>query len=43
MSLSTVTQIGDWLDLKHGIPHSERWNIDDIVENAAELVQAETF
>ncbi|KAL1697570.1 pyridoxal phosphate-dependent transferase [Schizophyllum commune] len=41
--LRACDQIGDWLDLKHGIPPSERWNIDDIVENAAELVQAETF
>ncbi|KAL1748999.1 pyridoxal phosphate-dependent transferase [Schizophyllum fasciatum] len=41
--LRACDQIGDWLDLKHGIPVSERWDIDDIVENAAQLVEAESF
>ncbi|KAJ3505319.1 hypothetical protein NMY22_g17627 [Coprinellus aureogranulatus] len=32
-------EIGDVLDLKHGIPRSERWGIERITENAVELAR----
>ncbi|KAJ7711254.1 serine palmitoyltransferase 2 [Mycena metata] len=37
--LRACDDIGDVLDLKHGIPRSKRWSIDDICARALELVE----
>lgn len=36
--LRACDEIGDVMDLKHGLPRAERWSIDDICERAVELV-----
>lgn len=36
--LRACDELGDILDLKHGIKRTERWTIDQIVDNAVELV-----
>ncbi|EEB91939.1 hypothetical protein MPER_09628 [Moniliophthora perniciosa FA553] len=36
--LRACDEIGDIMDLKHGIPRKERWSIDDITSRAVELV-----
>lgn len=35
--LKACDEIGDVLDLKHGIPKKERWSLEEIVERAVEL------
>ncbi|KAF6751699.1 serine palmitoyltransferase 2 [Ephemerocybe angulata] len=35
--LRTCDEVGDVLDLKHGLPRSERWPIDEITSKAVEL------
>ncbi|KAJ2922930.1 hypothetical protein H1R20_g14206, partial [Candolleomyces eurysporus] len=35
--LQACDEVGDVLDLKHGIPRSERWTIDEISSRAVEL------
>ncbi|KAJ7031604.1 serine palmitoyltransferase 2 [Mycena alexandri] len=35
--LRAIDEAGDLLDLKHGIPRSERWDIDTVCERAVEL------
>lgn len=35
--LRACDEIGDVLDLKHGIQKSERWSIDEICEKAVEV------
>lgn len=37
--LRACDEIGDVLDLKHGIPRSERWPIEQITERAVELAR----
>jgi serine palmitoyltransferase len=37
--LRACDEIGDVLDLKHGIPRSERWTIEDISSRAVELAR----
>ena len=39
--LRACDEIGNLLDLKHGLPHSERWTVDEIADRAVELVNAE--
>ncbi|ESK94804.1 serine palmitoyltransferase [Moniliophthora roreri MCA 2997] len=36
--LRACDEIGDIMDLKHGIPRKERWSIEDITSRAVELV-----
>ncbi|KAK7049814.1 serine palmitoyltransferase component [Paramarasmius palmivorus] len=36
--LRACDEIGDVMDLKHGVPWKERWSIDDITSRAVELV-----
>ncbi|KAJ7122952.1 serine palmitoyltransferase 2 [Mycena epipterygia] len=36
--LRACDDVGDVLDLKHGLGHSERWRIDEVCERAVELV-----
>ncbi|KIY43821.1 PLP-dependent transferase [Fistulina hepatica ATCC 64428] len=36
--LRACDEIGDYLDLKHGLPPNERWTIDQVVANAVQLV-----
>ncbi|KAL0945989.1 hypothetical protein HGRIS_012267 [Hohenbuehelia grisea] len=38
--LRACDEVGDILDLKHGIPKSERWTVDELVSRAVELVNA---
>ncbi|KAG6888443.1 hypothetical protein C0995_008261 [Termitomyces sp. Mi166 len=35
--LEACDEIGDVLDLKHGLPKRERWSIEKVIENAVEL------
>ncbi|KAG6827554.1 hypothetical protein H0H92_011305 [Tricholoma furcatifolium] len=35
--LRACDEVGDVLDLKHGLPKGERWSIDKVIENAVEL------
>jgi len=37
--LRACDEVGDLLDLKHGVKASERWSIDEITSKAVELVQ----
>ncbi|KAF5381595.1 hypothetical protein D9615_005531 [Tricholomella constricta] len=37
--LRACDEIGDVLDLKHGIPKRERWDIERVVESAVELAE----
>lgn len=37
-TLRACDEIGDVMDLKHGLPPSERWNIEEVVRRAVELV-----
>jgi serine palmitoyltransferase len=37
MVLSTCDEIGDALDLKHGITKKERWGVEEVVKHAVEL------
>ncbi|KAF9011937.1 serine palmitoyltransferase 2 [Cyathus striatus] len=37
--LRACDEIGDVLDLKHGIPKWERWGIEDVVDRAVELAR----
>ncbi|CAK5275846.1 unnamed protein product [Mycena citricolor] len=36
--LRACDEVGDILDLKHGIPHSQRWSVDMICDRALEVV-----
>lgn len=36
--LRACDEVGDWLDLKHGIPAAERWTVQKITESSGELV-----
>ncbi|TFK32079.1 hypothetical protein BDQ12DRAFT_617704, partial [Crucibulum laeve] len=36
--LRACDEVGDVLDLKHGIPRSERWTVEDIVDRAVDVV-----
>lgn len=36
--LRACDEVGDWLDLKHGIPAAERWTVQKITERSGELV-----
>lgn len=38
--LRATEEIGDVLDLKHGIPQSERWTIDEVTQNADKIVHS---
>ncbi|KIY45207.1 serine palmitoyltransferase 2 [Fistulina hepatica ATCC 64428] len=38
--LRACDEIGDYLDLKHGIPCTHRWTIDQVVDRAVELVHS---
>jgi serine palmitoyltransferase len=35
--LRATDEIGDILDLKHGLPRKERWDIETVCERAVEL------
>jgi len=35
--LRACDEIGDILDLKHGIAYKERWSVDDVVSRAVEV------
>ena len=35
--LRSCDEVGDVLDLKHGIPRSERWSVDEITSRAVEV------
>lgn len=37
--LRACDEVGDVLDIKHGIRKSERWTVDDIVERAVEVAE----
>lgn len=39
--LRACDEVGDVLDLKHGIPSSERWKIEDVVARAVELATSQ--
>ncbi|CAK5263353.1 unnamed protein product [Mycena citricolor] len=39
--LRACNEIGDVLDLKHGLPPSERWDLDTVCARAVELARAE--
>lgn len=36
--LRACDEVGDVLDLKHGIRHADRWDVEEIVNRAVELV-----
>lgn len=40
--LAACDEIGDVLDLKHGIPRAERWQLEDITSRAVELVNSDS-
>jgi serine palmitoyltransferase len=37
--LSACDEIGDVLDLKHGLPRKERWSIEEICARAVEVAE----
>lgn len=39
--LTACDEIGDILDLKHGIPKVDRWSLEDVVQGATELVNSD--
>ncbi|KAJ7594124.1 serine palmitoyltransferase 2 [Mycena floridula] len=36
--LRACDEVGDVLDLKHGIKHADRWTVEEVINRAAELV-----